>query len=105
MTIQYDPAVTETDPMKLKALQMYEEENLTQAEIARHLDIAQSTVSTWISKARQDLRNGQGNLRGIGRRTRGGNLDYHRIIRDLALIAFVICWVIMTIDFTHIAWK
>lgn len=105
MTIQYDAGVTETDPMKLKALQMYEEEKLTQAEIARHLDVAQSTVSIWISKARQDLRNGQGNLRGIRRRTRDGDLDYRAITRDLSLIVFVICAVIMTIDLTHIAWR
>lgn len=103
MTIQYDPDITDSGPMK--ALQMYDQEKLTQAEIAQRLDVAQSTVSIWIQKARRDIENGQGNVREIRSRARYGELDYRVLTRDLILIVFVICAVIITIDVTHIAWR
>lgn len=92
MTIQYDAELTDSGPQR--ALYLYEQEKLKQAEIAKQLDVSQSTVSTWIQKekAKQE-----------GTRTR--DIHYRTIFRDLAWIAFVLCWVIITIDITHITWR
>lgn len=82
-----DPPAADSGPQKVLALTLYDEKDMTQAEIAAELHVAQSTVSRWIKDARQ-----------------AREIPYRAIARDGFLVLMAVCAVIITAAVATIAW-